>query len=383
MARPPHRIALGLATALCLTLSAGRAFCAPASKPRRPQVSAEKIREAEALVNQATGLYQANRYTEAIALLEKAYRLDPHPTILLNIGRAHNRNGAFEPALHFYRLYLQREPSASDRPQIEERIRQLEEALGLAPASIPAGEAPPPPPLDEPPPVLEPTPPVLPQAATPPPRSQPTTAAPDGPRERDVPTTALAGSGRPVALHPFRMQITPGVALPFFVQKPAPQPPPSIETRPFFALSLAAVYAAPVSFGFVDIGLAGNWSPLQYETTTGARSVLSQLVGGFLTIALRSSVSEHLFVGPSVALGSYWWVGLEAQNPFTTGGRRSDPVPMPTVRFGLPIIGDIGSHLLLGFEPAYGVSKTTGAALSDAIIAVHRFEVNGIFAVVF
>jgi hypothetical protein len=388
MARPAHLLAIGLAVFLCLGREHGNANAAPA-KSRRPSVTAAKVREAERLVNQAAELYQQNRYSEAIPLFERAYTLDPHPIILLNIGRAHNRNGALDQALHFYRLYLQRSPDATDRPQIEERVQQLEQALGLAPATFPDGETPPP--LDEPPPIIGSTsapPPAIPPVAVPPPREHPATTTPTVPRAplhrpSDALDASTAAQVPRVIENPFRIQIAPGVAVPQFAKKKTQTSTARIEPRPIFALSIAAVYAAPISFGFVDIALVGQWSPVRYETTTDGLGVLSHLGGAFISTALRAAVSESLFIGPSASVGAYWWEGLKPGNPFTRNGQGTPAIPMPTLRFGLPVIGDLGNHLLLGVEPSYSVSKTTGDALSSAIDAIHRFELSGVFAVVF
>ncbi|HEY0714338.1 MAG TPA: tetratricopeptide repeat protein [Polyangia bacterium] len=396
-----RRFAFGTAALLTAVVatSVSDAHAAP-PKARRSPVTAEKVREAERLVNEAAALYQANRYKEAIALFERAYTLDPHPIILLNIGRAHNRNGALEQALHFYRRYLKRAPKAEDRAQIEERVRHLEEALGRAPAQRSEAEAGP---LDEPPPTLQdaeqeeaiknlPSPPepakaggtAAPPPIVPPPRGQPVGVSATKPRGIPNPQAAAQTRATPRVLkNPFRVQIGPGVAVPSFVQKKSPQPTPQIETRPLFSLAIAGVYAAPVPIGFIDIALTGHWSPLSYETIKAPRSVLSHFFGGFLSTTLRAAVTDRFFMGASVAAGAYWWTGLHPDNPFTRNGLASDPSPMPSFRVGLPILGDLGNHLLLGFEPAFSISKTTSQNLSNAIDSIQRFELNGVFAVVF
>jgi tetratricopeptide (TPR) repeat protein len=116
--------------------------------------------------------YQKGQFREAADLLERAYGLDPNPTLLFNKARALESAGDAEGTIDAYRRYLEADPKAPDRVGIVQRIENLEkqieakkelerraeeerkrrEALELAPPPPP----PPPPPIAPPPPRIEP-----------------------------------------------------------------------------------------------------------------------------------------------------------------------------------------------------------------------------------
>jgi tetratricopeptide (TPR) repeat protein len=96
--------------------------------------------------------YSIERFDEAVAAFTRAYELDPAPILLFNIAQARWKKGENERALFYYRRYLEADPGAANRPAVEARIRELEQARASAP-----------PPAPPPPPVV-----VAPKAAEPP-----------------------------------------------------------------------------------------------------------------------------------------------------------------------------------------------------------------------
>jgi tetratricopeptide (TPR) repeat protein len=110
--------------------------------------------------------YNLGRFEDAIGEFEKAYELDPAPTLLWNIAQAHRKLGHAERAIFFYRRYLDEAPDAKDRGDVEKRIRELDEQLRR--------EAPAPNPVLSPPPAA----PAPPSAPSPPSGQSPVNAPP-------------------------------------------------------------------------------------------------------------------------------------------------------------------------------------------------------------
>lgn len=94
--------------------------------------------------------YTLGRFPEAIEEFEKAYELRAEPIFLYNIAQSHRQNNNLQRAIFFYRRYLEAEPNAKNRADIEKRIRELETELGEqkerasspVPAPAPAPTAP-------------------------------------------------------------------------------------------------------------------------------------------------------------------------------------------------------------------------------------------------
>jgi tetratricopeptide (TPR) repeat protein len=162
---------------------------APA-EPARPPSKRARAQAARA-VKRGKAAAGAGDYASAIAAFEEAARLDPSPAISFNLGVCHHASMLAAPegdparaahrdaAIASYRAYLDAQPDASDRADVERIIAEL--------APPPVAVAP-----DEPPPVLGPPPelrdavtriePTIPEAQTPEPSppvaSEPSTRAP-------------------------------------------------------------------------------------------------------------------------------------------------------------------------------------------------------------
>jgi tetratricopeptide (TPR) repeat protein len=87
---------------------------------------------------QGAAAYNLGRFDEAIAAFSDAYERDHAPILLFNIAQAHWKKGDSERALFFYRRYLEADPQARNRPQVDARIRALENQLA---AAAPVAEA--------------------------------------------------------------------------------------------------------------------------------------------------------------------------------------------------------------------------------------------------
>src|SRR6516162_8738898 len=142
-ARPRQtRIASSIAFAFALALSL--ALAAPAG--------AQSMKKgAKAYFEKGASEYNLGHFAEAIVQFEKAYEIDPAPILLFNIGQCHRQTGNKERAAFFYRRYLEQNPKAENRAEVESRIAELDRSLkeekdlqqrpptALAPAAPPSG----------------------------------------------------------------------------------------------------------------------------------------------------------------------------------------------------------------------------------------------------
>ena len=130
--------------------------------------------------------YTLGRFPEAIEEFKEAYELRSEPIFLYNIAQSHRQNKQFERAIFFYRRYLEAEPKAKNRADIEQRIDELQAEIDRKKAETPL--APPPQPI-----VVVPPPTPLPVAPLPVP--PPTTVVHD----RPVPPASSPGRGLRIA----------------------------------------------------------------------------------------------------------------------------------------------------------------------------------------
>lgn len=120
------------------------------------------IEQARDHMEEGQAFYLQGRFQEAAAEFEAAYAAEPFSAFLYNAGVALERAGEIGRAADFFEQYLERDPSASDRRAVQERIDQLRAALEPPPTPPPAdpddpdapppqvAEAPPAPELPEP-----------------------------------------------------------------------------------------------------------------------------------------------------------------------------------------------------------------------------------------
>lgn len=97
--------------------------------PAGAQPPKAKRRRAIRLFKRSQSAYEEGRFQDAADLLEKAYALDPNPTLLFNLARAKEGAGDWEGTIETYRRYLEADPKAKDRAAIERRIKNIEAQL--------------------------------------------------------------------------------------------------------------------------------------------------------------------------------------------------------------------------------------------------------------
>lgn len=111
-----------------------------ASASTRARAAAEPAGNAEAaamaLYAQGEEHYQAGRIEEALVAFQKAYQLLPAPGLLVNIGQCFRQLGDHASAVRAFERYLQEDPAADNRPEVEELIAS-ERTLLPKPAAAP------------------------------------------------------------------------------------------------------------------------------------------------------------------------------------------------------------------------------------------------------
>jgi len=86
-------------------------------------------RDAARFEKMAKRAYHEKRYDDAIAAFEAAFEQDPLPKYLYNIGRCHEKEGALDDAIGFLERYLEEDPAAVDREQVDAHIEVLRKKL--------------------------------------------------------------------------------------------------------------------------------------------------------------------------------------------------------------------------------------------------------------
>ena len=80
---------------------------------------------AKAAYTQGVTAFRGEKFPTALTHFERAYKLDPVPVLLYNLARCHEELGDYAKAIENYELYLTRQPKATDRVNVQERIRQM------------------------------------------------------------------------------------------------------------------------------------------------------------------------------------------------------------------------------------------------------------------
>lgn len=99
-------------------------------------LSEEDRQELGRLFSRAKSAYESENYREAIAALSQAHELFPEPNILYRIGDAYENLGELEPAIEYYRRYVEAAPDASDSGLVSRRIEDLERRLASLRESV-------------------------------------------------------------------------------------------------------------------------------------------------------------------------------------------------------------------------------------------------------
>jgi len=158
-----RRLAATCFALLLLGPSAVQAAECPASSPEDPQERRKLAKEWFGLAETAEN---GGNDAEATRSYACSYKMVAHPFTAYNLGRVSERSGDNELALKMFKAYLTLKPDATDKDDVKNKIKSLEEKIASGTAIVstePApgetgGEPPPPPPQEElaPPPVPKP-----------------------------------------------------------------------------------------------------------------------------------------------------------------------------------------------------------------------------------
>jgi hypothetical protein len=122
---------------------------APAAAPApAPAASGDDAAMAQAKQHFETGrnAYNAGDYVTAIREFKAAEQLRPSPILDYNIGLANEKLGKRRVALKYYKRYLEVQPNASNKAEVEQKVSALEAEIAAQPPPAantqPGGTAP-------------------------------------------------------------------------------------------------------------------------------------------------------------------------------------------------------------------------------------------------
>ncbi|HZS38570.1 MAG TPA: tetratricopeptide repeat protein [Polyangia bacterium] len=108
--------------------------------------SSERTRRSKAHFDLGRAHFNLGEFEAAMGEFEEGYRLKPLPLFLYNVAHSARRAGHPEKALEMFRRYLQVNPGAAEKKEVERAIAELEKELAARPAPVPQPEVVPPPP---------------------------------------------------------------------------------------------------------------------------------------------------------------------------------------------------------------------------------------------
>jgi tetratricopeptide (TPR) repeat protein len=138
-----RRRRFGVAVAICLLASPGRAGASGVSEGAARSVDKEAKQEAKARFVSGQSHYNLNEFTLALVDFKEAYRLLPDPVFLYNLGQCERQLGHLEEAIRFYRSFLREQPRAPNRQDVVHKIDEMEVSLKAKQAEADRNVAPP------------------------------------------------------------------------------------------------------------------------------------------------------------------------------------------------------------------------------------------------
>ena len=118
---------------------------AAAQAKSRPPLPTPESRGSSAATHHDAGarLFEAGQFHEAISEFRKAYELEARPEFLFHIGRAYDRLGRSDSALHFFRRFLSTDPPNSpQRAEAEAAVASAAAPTTISPSAetAPSGD---------------------------------------------------------------------------------------------------------------------------------------------------------------------------------------------------------------------------------------------------
>jgi tetratricopeptide (TPR) repeat protein len=94
-----------------------------------PPPSEDKRAAAKALYDKGLSHYNLGEFDEAIKAFKEAYAISQAPGLLFNVAQSYRLKKDYEQATYFYQTYLRLKPDAPNRTDVEERLKEMQEAL--------------------------------------------------------------------------------------------------------------------------------------------------------------------------------------------------------------------------------------------------------------
>jgi hypothetical protein len=274
--------------------------------------------------------YNLGRFDRAIVEFERAYQLDPDPMLLFNLAQAERRAGNARRAILLYERFISLAPSAQNVDNARRHLRELK-------AALPAETSPPEPAG---------TPPSEPEAV--PPRPSPALEA-QAARQPEMPVDEVR---RPVADdRPLLLSAEFGLTRLDFGRQDLGQ-------AIVFPLGASAQYRFPMGPVALVPGLSLTGTRFSEADRAGVARTL-HLFGILASVGLALPATARLSLGPELAAGVLWWTGLDPGNRFTVDGAGASggPVPLPTLRLGLPVEVAVSPAIVVAFRPTLVIAR--------------------------
>jgi tetratricopeptide (TPR) repeat protein len=99
------------------------------ARPAAAELTPQQKQEMHQHYEKATRAFDVGKYAEAIEEYQKAYEIGGDPPMLYNIAQAYRLSDQPSEAVRYYRRYLQRQPNAKNREDVERKIADLEKLI--------------------------------------------------------------------------------------------------------------------------------------------------------------------------------------------------------------------------------------------------------------
>src|SRR2546423_12265554 len=114
-----------------------------AAAPAAPAGGDEAMAQAKQHFETGRNAYNAGDYVTAIREFKAAEALRPSPILDYNIGLANEKLGKRRVAVKYYRRYLEEQPNATNKAEVEQKVTALEAEIAQQPSTAqPGGTAP-------------------------------------------------------------------------------------------------------------------------------------------------------------------------------------------------------------------------------------------------
>ncbi len=116
---------------VCSAFTAAPAHAQPAATPSTGASDEELKAQAKQRFQQAVSDYDAERYEQALASFQEAYRLRPHPLVNVNIANCYDKlNKPLQAIFHFERFIESDAGTPAQRSEVESALARLRKRVG-------------------------------------------------------------------------------------------------------------------------------------------------------------------------------------------------------------------------------------------------------------